>query len=311
MTDPLERLTNLVALLLETRVPLTLNEIADELRGQYPAGDSARRAAFEREKAQLRALGIPLTTEVLSGERAGQTAYRIQRERFELGDFGLTDDERAALQLAVATVRLGAGWADDALIKLGAGSGDGAGGLFASLLAPTTLPALFDAVSRRCVVRFGYRDKERELEPWGLLARTGFWYLVGHDRGAGSRRTYRVDRIEGSIRVGAEGAFVRPEGFDARSALPEDIKALGEQDEPQHAAVLVDAPRARAAVLEVGERAVRERRDGGAVVLDVACSNRPAFRSWLLGFVEHAEVLGPPEVRAEIEAWLASVVERG
>src|SRR5436190_10063127 len=119
MADPLERLTNLVALLLETRTPLTFEEIVHELDGQYPDTLTARRAAFEREKRDLRALGIPLTTEVFGGQRAGQTGYRIDRAEFELGDLGLTDDEREALRLAVATVRLGSAWGDAALIKLG------------------------------------------------------------------------------------------------------------------------------------------------------------------------------------------------
>ncbi len=62
MADPLERLTNLVALLLETRQPLTLEQIADALAGQYPEGAAARHGAFERDKAMLREGGVPLET---------------------------------------------------------------------------------------------------------------------------------------------------------------------------------------------------------------------------------------------------------
>ena len=54
MIDRVERLTNLLALLLETSRPLTLVEIAGELRGQYPEGEANRRATFERDKAALR-----------------------------------------------------------------------------------------------------------------------------------------------------------------------------------------------------------------------------------------------------------------
>ena len=119
MTDPLERLTNLVALLLETRRPLTLEEITHELRGQYPVRDPARRTAFERDKRQLRDEGVPLEQTVLSGDRAGATGYWIDRSRYSLPDLGLTDDETRALQLAVATVHLGEDWGGDALLKIG------------------------------------------------------------------------------------------------------------------------------------------------------------------------------------------------
>ena len=42
----------------------------------------------------------------------------------------------------------------------------------------------------------------------------------------------------------------------------------------------------------------------GGVEFDVPCANAPAFRSWVLGLLEHAEVLAPPEVRASVVAWL-------
>ena len=63
MTDALERVTNLVALLMATRVPITLDKISSELSGQYPTGDAALRGAFERDKALLREIGVPLETE--------------------------------------------------------------------------------------------------------------------------------------------------------------------------------------------------------------------------------------------------------
>ena len=97
MADPLERLTNLLALLLETREPLTLERIAHELADQYPDGEAARRGAFERDKTVLRELGITIEQEVLGGDQAGRTAYRIDRRRYELADLALTDDERRQL----------------------------------------------------------------------------------------------------------------------------------------------------------------------------------------------------------------------
>ncbi|MEO5724335.1 MAG: hypothetical protein ABIQ39_15260, partial [Ilumatobacteraceae bacterium] len=104
MADALERVTNLLALLLETQQPLTLEDIANEL-SSYPPKVAAMRGAFERDKAMLREIGIPIESKVLAGSDAGQTAYWIDRSRYELSGLDLTTEERHALQLAVAAVR--------------------------------------------------------------------------------------------------------------------------------------------------------------------------------------------------------------
>ena len=70
MTDQLERLTSLVALLLETRVPLTLRHIHQKLEGQYPEAEQARRASFERDKAVIRSVGILIEQKVHGGDEA-------------------------------------------------------------------------------------------------------------------------------------------------------------------------------------------------------------------------------------------------
>ena len=50
-----------------------------------------------------------------------------------------------------------------------------------------------------------------------------------------------------------------------------------------------------------------ERGEGGSVEVRFSVSNRVALRSWVLGLLDHAEVVGPPELRAEIVAWLESI----
>lgn len=301
VADALERVTNLLALLLETREPLTLEQIAGEL-GAYPSGPSALRGAFERDKAVLRDIGVPIETEVLSGQQAGRTGYRIDRGRYELAGLTLTTEERQALQLAVAAIR--SGDARFGLLKLG-GSVAGDAPVVTNVPTLDALPALREAAAARAVVRFDYRGEPRELEPYALLLREGFWYVIGHDRHRADRRTFRVDRIDGEVIAGEPGAFERPAGFDARAAFPSDPKELG--DGAATARVLVDAARARFVVDEVGEDAVVARHADGAVELDVACANLDAFRSWVLGLGAHAEVLGPPAARAEIVDWLRAL----
>ncbi len=124
MADRVERLTNLLAVLLETRSGLSLREIAAALDGQYPTDEKARRQAFERDKLALREIGVPIEMEVQAGDRyAGQTRYRIDRASYELDDLDLAPDEMRALQVAVATVRTDSGVGRDALLKLGGGVG--------------------------------------------------------------------------------------------------------------------------------------------------------------------------------------------
>jgi predicted DNA-binding transcriptional regulator YafY len=304
--DRVERLTNLLALLLETPRPLTLVEIESELRGQYVGKDATRRAGFERDKAALRAIGVPIETTVLSGAQAGVSAYRIDRARYELADLDLEPDERQALQVAVAAIRPAAG--EPALWKLGVDlSADAAvGAVTATVPDLPQLPALREAAARRAVVQFEYREKGRQLDPYGLLLRAGFWYVVGRDHEHDEVRTYRVDRITGAVDVGPAGAFERPADFDARQAFPVDPKLLGTTGEVT-ALVRVDADRAPAIERELGAGRVVERHDDGSIDVEVPSANHAAFRSWVLGLSEHAVVLSPADVRAEVVDWLRAM----
>lgn len=303
MIDALERVTNLVALLMATRVPITLDQISHELSGQYPTGEAALRGAFERDKALLREIGVPLETEVLGGSDAGRTAYRIDRARYELADLALAPDEQAALQLAVAAARLAD--AQFGLLKLG-GDRSSVPVVVANIPELAALPALREATAGRAQVSFGYHGSARQLQPYALMLRQRFWYVIGHDVDRDELRTYRVDRIEGDPVVGEPGAFERPDGFDPREAFPSDPKLMG--DEPAaRAEVWVGASRAEAVERELGEGAVRQRRDDGSVVVDVPCASEEAFRSWLFGLGVNGEVLAPPEMRASIVQWLRAL----
>jgi len=79
------------------------------------------------------------------------------------------------------------------------------------------------------------------------------------------------------------------------------------EDQPVDAHVLVDAPRAGWVVDQLGEESVFERRADGGVVVTLPVVNRAAFRSWVVDLLEHAEVLSPPELRADMVAWLDAI----
>jgi predicted DNA-binding transcriptional regulator YafY len=119
-----------------------------------------------------------------------------------------------------------------------------------------------------------------------------------------------VDRIDGEAELGRAGAFTPPQGIDPADFVRADPMTYGE-DQPVDAQVLVDAPRAGWVVDQLGEQAVLERRSDGAVVVELPVVNRAAFRSWVVDLLDHAEVLSPPELRADMVAWLDAVANRG
>lgn len=297
-----ERMLNLVALLTESSVPLTLEDISNKMAGQYPEADEARRTSFERDKRSLRALGLPITTQTLSGSDAGKTAYSIDRTEYALIDFGLTEEELDALQQAAALVQIGTTWGKQAVQWLGGEISSPEISTAVKVDAQSrVLPLLWEAIGSQAVASFAYRSRQRVVHPYGLLARNGFWYLIGFDTERDMQVTFRVDRIEGEVSIGEPNAFSRPHDFNVLTAFTRDPKEFA--DGPQEVAVVrLDHRVAPAAVRELGDDAIVARRSDGSIDVEVACGNRTAFKSWLYAMVDRAEVISPENVRQEIIA---------
>ena len=312
----LERVTNLLALLLSTRRFLTFDEVRNELKGQYPDNIVAARAAFERDKAVLRDEGIPIDSEILGGDKAGTTGYRIQRSSYELGDLGLTPQETQALRVAVSTLRMGQTWGEEALWKVDLADVESepiSTSVHATWVGDDRVPVVHEAISRRRSISFDYHNRSRQVDPYGLLAQTGWWYMVGFDHAARDIRTFRIDRIEGAVLAGEEGTFERPEDFDIRQAFPRDAKELpGSVDiGAEVATVHFDVTEARTVLAELGEESLVRRYDDGGIDVRVPCSNVVAFTHWLLGFMDRAEVLEPVALRRYVMDWLQTLVVEG
>jgi predicted DNA-binding transcriptional regulator YafY len=227
--------------------------------------------------------------------------YRIPKEAYYLQDPGLAPDELAALHLAASAVRLEGASGVEALWKLGGEVAEqGPAPAVAALPGAAHLAPVFAAISARRRIRFAYRDRPRHVDPWRLSFRNGHWYLAGHDHDAGEERMFRLDRIESGVDMtGDAGVFERPPHAGPQ-APPWEMGG----DEALTARLLVDAGQAGWAASHVGPDAVEEWRPDGSVVLAVRVTNREAFRSFVLGFLDHAEVLGPPELRTEMVEWL-------
>src|ERR1700716_301480 len=163
-SEKLERLLNLTAALLETAKPLSAAEIAKRVYG-YPEEKSAFRRTFERDKDDLREMGIPIVLTEIAGTDPPETGYRIPKDQYYLRDPGLEPDELAALHLAASTVRLDGIEGAGGLWKLGgvpAGpTPNAAGPEVTPIPVDRRLVVLFDAVAERKPVTFTYPEPER------------------------------------------------------------------------------------------------------------------------------------------------------
>ena len=204
----LERLINLVAALLDSERPLTIDQLRTRLPG-YAENDGAFRRAFERDKEALRELGVPLVTEPVDPAYPSVEGYRIPKESYYLRDPELAPDELAALHLAASAVRMEGANGVEALWKLGGElAEEGPSPAVAALPGADHLAPLFEAISARRRVTFTYRDRQRRIDPHRLSFRNGHWYLAGFDHDAGEDRSFRLDRLESDV-VAAEavGSF--------------------------------------------------------------------------------------------------------
>jgi predicted DNA-binding transcriptional regulator YafY len=307
-SDKLERLLNLTAALLETSRLLTAAEIRRRVPG-YPDSDVAFRRAFERDKEDLREMGVPLLVEEVIVSELPEHGYRIPKDQYYIKDPRLEPDELAALHLAASAVRLDGVEGAGGLWKLGGvplstkarNRMVGAVGEVTAIPADERLVALFSALAERRPATFTYRGNRRTVDPYRLDFQRGRWYVSGYDHLRSSERNFRLDRVESDVELGAPRSFTRP-STEVPGARLEPWQ-LGE-GEPLLGRVLVDADQASIAAATVGHDAVVEERADGSIVVELPVRNPDGFRSFVLGFLEHAEVLGPPELRDDIVTWL-------
>ncbi len=313
----IERLLNLLNVLIGAERPVSAARIRAMVPG-YPAEQASFHRQFERDKAELRDMGLPLAAETVPGTYPEEVGYRIPREEAYLRDPGLEPEELAALHLAASAIRLEGIEGSGGLWKLGgapegpdgagaAAARNGAAGV-ADLPADDRLVTLFRAVAQRRQMRFTYGEVPRRLDPYRLDCARGRWYVTGHDHTRNATRHFRLDRVDGAVEVGEVGAFERPA---ARVPGVRMEPWRFASTEPVTARVLIDADHVPTATQVAPSATVVEERADGAVVLELEVSDLDGFRSFVLGFLEHAEVLDPPELRDEVVGWLTSVAEAG
>jgi proteasome accessory factor B len=312
-----ERLLSIVVLLLSSRRYLTAEQIRSAVIG-YPEQDEPFKRMFERDKEELRDLGIPLETG-RANPVDDEIGYRIRRQDYELPEIHLEPDEAAVLGIASRVWQSAelAGAAAGALLKLKAASlelddgddGDATAGTRIRGIEPrltTQEPAfgpLWEAVRDRRPVTFdhlagGRSDvMKRTLEPWGVVNRRGHWYVAGHDRGRNAPRVFRMDRITGPVRpAGPAGSVTVPEDADVREMVRDWDRTPG---------------RERTAVLRVREHAgvilrrwARETAPDSAHAgwdrVTVSFPDAGWYAGYLASFGPDLVVLDPPDLREAV-----------
>ena len=301
--DRRERLLNLLAALLETRQGLTRAEIVTNVSLGYPPLPESARKAFERDKSSLRAMDVPLQEETKNNE----SRYRVDPQEYYLPDLDLSGAELEALHVAVTAIGLGGGSGEGAGALMKLGGLEGTGGMpVAELPLVETLAPLFDASRRRCVVEFDYRDRSRRIEPWGLTSKFGRWYIVGRDLDNEEMRVFRADRIEGDIVAAESGAFTVDTDFRADAYLADQPWEYG-SGRSVKVAVRIDAGHEAELGSQVGPGTPIHREPDGSVIVELSVVNYGGLRSFVLGYLDHAEVISPPGARAEIITWLEAI----
>lgn len=314
---------NLVIALLSTRNFITAERIRQTVSGYADsASDEAFSRMFERDKNELRDLGIPLETGRVS-QFDPTEGYRINREAYALPTVELTPDEAAAVAVAtqlwespeLITATQGA------LLKLRAAGIDidaveAAPAITSTAALPglrgseEVLGILLSAIDSGQAVQFPHRPSRsdpyttRTVEPWGVITHRGRWYLVGHDRDRDATRTFRLSRIGAEVTtVGPPGAVKRPQGVDLREVVE---RAVGEWPSGGQARVWIadgkgTALRRRAAS---ATPQTHNGRAGEVITIDIGMFDRLARE--VASYGPDAVALEPDSLRDDVVARLTA-----
>lgn len=301
---------NLTICLLLARRFVEREQIRELVEGYHGLSDQAFERTFERDKDDLRAMGVPVETGSNSALFPDEVGYRIRRRDFELPEIDFTPAELAALGIASTVwddARVG-GQATQALAKLRASGLDPDAERVATF-APTVgarepaFETLWQAILAGRPVGFTYKDVERVVEPWRLVNRKGAWYLIGFDRTRGEGRSFKVSRIA-----------------SAPSLKRGDIAAPDPAVVEEHLASL-DAPRDTVATVAVREGAAPDLVRFAEPAPDDTPGVPPGFAAWRLSVASElvgaagdlawhgadVVVLDPPALAAAVRAHLEAV----
>ncbi|HEY0258582.1 MAG TPA: WYL domain-containing protein [Lacisediminihabitans sp.] len=314
-----ERLFSLVLALLATETGLTKGEVLSTVQGyrqRYRAGgdNSNLERQFERDKDDIRDLGVPLETVADPGDSGNNQnlRYRIPRGAYELpDDITFSAEETTLLGLAAMVWREGSLSTESrrAVMKLrglGLVSDEPVLGYAPRLRArDAAFEPLRAALEKNTIVRFAYlkpgeaQARVRTVAPLALVQHQGRWHLHAQEPDSGLTKTFLLRRIVSQITT-TGATFPAPSGDRTAQALRE----LDEVWESHTADVEVIAD---------SDAATRLQKRRGTVVLPSGAlrlhySDANIFADELAGYGPEVLVLSPPVLRAAVRARLLQTV---
>ena len=225
MSRKSERLVNLVIALLATKRNVTKSEIFRTIEGYEGSNDSMERM-FERDKDELRSLGIEIEVSGLDPLFDDEVGYRIRPENFSFDSEGFSPVQIAYMSLAAQL------WKDASLSEVSQKAVRKLAGFASSmdiddipavaplaLSAPIFLDEIVNCISERKPIEFAYLDHElnshlRNVHVYSYFSLNGFWYFRGFDTEKMDIRTFRCDRIQGELIISKKSnSYQIPENF--------------------------------------------------------------------------------------------------
>lgn len=311
-----ERLLNLLITLLVSRTYVGKARIREVIEDYRTAGDEAFEKMFERDKEELRSLGVPIEVGYVDRAFEDEPGYRVERSAFELPQIDLEPDEAAVVGLA-ARVWQHAGLAattTQALVKLKA-AGVGVDRAALDVVQPQlsaeepAFEAFWDATRTRTEVTFDYRTSTsaepatRRLQPWGVVSYRGRWYAVGHDVDRGEPRLFRLSRVQGTVRTaGRQHSYDIPPDTDLR-----ELTQMLAPRRPDRTAVLLVREGAGHGLRRHARPADGGDRRAGWDRLEVDFASAETLADEVLEHGADVVVVEPQEVRDEVVARLERV----
>jgi proteasome accessory factor B len=305
-----ERILNLTICLLVSGRYLPKSRIREAVEGYHDLSDAAFERTFERDKDELRALGVPIEVGSYDPLFDDEPGYRILSAEFELPPIEL-DAEEASVVGVAARVWQHASMAEStmsAIAKLRAAGVEPDTSQLASLepsvqVTEAAFEPLWNAVLDRTRMTFTYRTGDRRtLEPWGLTASKGRWYVIGRDVDRDATRMFKLSRITDlPKKVSRPHAYAVPDDLDLRSLA----RSLA-PSEPTAVAVLAIRSGKAPALARRGEPATTELAlPAGFEVVSVGYSNVYAAAEEISQYAADVVVVEPVELRDVVIRGLA------
>ena len=226
-----ERLINLTLALLASKRYLSKAEILRNIPG-YEGSPETKERMFERDKDDLRSLGIQIDVNNFDPLFEDEQGYLIKSDSFQFAENEFTKEELLLLTMAANLWHDSAVEIDsqNALLKIQSLSGPVEHDMTTTPTLRITedwqlLVSIFTAVQNKQILEFSYRGKKRQVNPYGLYSSKGFWYLIAFEINV--IKSFKLVRIEGEVDlIGEKDAFEKPVNFNVGNFLKEESNSV-------------------------------------------------------------------------------------